>query len=274
MLSYSAYSSMPTYLHISSDLTYLANQAYSPYLASQPIHLLQHIRHTLICCIVRRMVITIASFKGGVGKSTTAIHLAKFFDELAPTVLVDGDPNRSVTKWAKRGSNALTFRVIDERLLAKEARNFTHTVIDTKARPDEEDLHALVEGSDLLILPCTPDALALETLDCAVNELHKFGGSSYRVLLTNVPPAPQRDGEDARELLESLNLPLFKRHIRSVKAFKRAAILGCTVREVPGDERSIVAWDDYEAIGNEILTLLNQESNTGASLVEHHEHTA
>jgi chromosome partitioning protein len=220
------------------------------------------------------MVITIASFKGGVGKSTTAIHLAQFFNELAPTVLVDGDPNRSVTKWAKRGQNALAFRVIDERLLAKEAKNFTHTIVDTKARPDEEDLQALVEGSDLLILPCTPDALALETLECAVNELHKIGASSYRVLLTNVPPAPQRDGEDARELLQSLHLPLFNRHIRSVKAFKRAAIQGCTVRDVAGDERSVVAWNDYETVGNEILGLLSEQTKTGETLTERHEHTA
>ena len=49
------------------------------------------------------MVVTVASFKGGVGKSTTAIHLAAYLQALAPALLVDGDPNRSVSEWARAG---------------------------------------------------------------------------------------------------------------------------------------------------------------------------
>lgn len=41
-------------------------------------------------------ILTVTGYKGGVGKSVTAVHLATFFSELGKTVLVDGDPNRTV----------------------------------------------------------------------------------------------------------------------------------------------------------------------------------
>jgi chromosome partitioning protein len=106
------------------------------------------------------MIITVASFKGGVGKSTTAVHLAAFVQQkLGSTLLVDGDPNRSVTVWAKRGE--LPFPLCDERQAAKLARQYENLIFDTKARPEKEDLKALADGCDLLIIPSTPDALAL-----------------------------------------------------------------------------------------------------------------
>jgi chromosome partitioning protein len=59
------------------------------------------------------MIVTVASFKGGQAKTTTAMHLAAFFQEDEPTLPIDGAPNRSATGWAKR--KGLPFRAIDER---------------------------------------------------------------------------------------------------------------------------------------------------------------
>jgi chromosome partitioning protein len=45
--------------------------------------------------------------------------------------------------------------VVDERHAIKESRNFDHVVIDTEARTEGNDLKALAEGCDLMVIPCT-----------------------------------------------------------------------------------------------------------------------
>lgn len=197
------------------------------------------------------MIVTVASFKGGVGKTTTAVHLATYFSlHHSNPILVDGDPNRSSSNWASRG--ALPFKVIDERQLAKHARAYEHIVIDTEARPTKEDLEALADGCDLLILPTTPDALALDALLQTVDELKGLGAANFRILLTMVPAAPSRDGAEARSLLADNDLPVFRKEIPRLVAFQKAALTGVPVKDVK-DPRAQNAWASYDLVGMEVL---------------------
>jgi len=195
------------------------------------------------------MIVTVASYKGGVGKTTTAVHLATYLQQHAPTLLVDGDPTRSASGWARRGS--LPFKVVDERQAARYARDFEHAVIDTEARPDEEDLRALVGGCDLLVIPTTPDALALDALMLTVTALHGLSAANYRILLTVIPPRPNRDGEEARAMLAQSRLPVFAGGVRRLAAFQKAALAGVPVHMVQ-DPRAADAWGDYHAVGEQL----------------------
>lgn len=196
------------------------------------------------------MIVTVASYKGGVGKTTTAVHLAAYFQQKASTVLIDGDDNNSASTWAKRGS--LPFPVVDVRQTARVARQFEHVVIDTQARPSPEDLKELIDGCDLLVIPSTPDALSLDALMLTVEALKSLQAKSYKILLTVIPPKPSRDGDEARSMLAEEQLPVFSGAVRRLVAFQKAALSGCLVSQVD-DPRSDWGWEDYVNVGKEVL---------------------
>lgn len=197
-------------------------------------------------------IITVSGYKGGCGKSTSALHLAAFLAERGNVVLVDGDSNRTSLNWSKRGSGALGFECVDERRAMKAITGRDFVVFDTPARPDSSDLKEMAEGCDLLILPMIPDIVNLEpTLQIAKD----LKTAPYRCLLTIVQPFPSREGETMLEDLRSNKIPVFSTMIRRREGYRRAALLGRTIRDVE-DSRARSAWEDYERLGAEILELI------------------
>jgi chromosome partitioning protein len=201
--------------------------------------------------IGKTMIITVASFKGGVGKTTTAIHLAAYLQAQADTLLIDADPNRSASNWASRGK--LPFAVVDA-WQAPRRHAYPHVVIDTQARPVPEDLAVLADSCHLLVLPTTPDVLALDALVLTLEYLTAIGANRYRILLTITPPKPSREAEQVREMLVESGLPVFAASVRRLVAFQKAAQLGVPVYSAK-DARAREGWRDYECIGQELMQI-------------------
>lgn len=196
------------------------------------------------------MIITVTSMKGGVGKTTTALHIAAYLQSKGETILADGDLNRSASSWASRGNPP--FQVFDRDKIEK-AGAFEHLVIDTEARPSDEALVQLAESSDLLVIPTTPTAFAVEGVIQALGVLGELPSNSYKILLTMCPPPPSKEGQKVQESLTKAGLSVFKTRIRRYTAYQKAEGEGVIVRDVKGDRNAKIAWGDYAAAGKEIL---------------------
>ena len=192
-------------------------------------------------------IITVTGYKGGVGKSTTAIHLATFFSEFGKTLLVDGDLNKTSLAWAARGE--FPFEVVNQHKAIKAISGKDYVVIDTPARPDSDELSDLADGCDLLILPTTPDVVSLDPMMQTARDLDEQ--VFYRVLITIVPPYPNKEGETMKQELQKADVPVFNTLIRRTTGYQQAAMKGVPIRDLKsGDQKK--AWQDYKNLGKEI----------------------
>jgi chromosome partitioning protein len=200
----------------------------------------------------------VLSRKGGVGKSTTAIHLGGYLAEVSEkgdeVLLVDTDPSRNALRWAKRGQ--LPFRVVGEDEVdayPAMARNAKHLIVDMRGSPSAEEIENAMRLAEVMVIPIMPSGLALDTLLQTRRDLQRLGREDrYRVLLTAVPPWPYRRGPQARAKLEELGIPLFGGEVRRLEAFETAADNGVLVRDVP-DRRARRGWEDYVRVSEELI---------------------
>jgi chromosome partitioning protein len=197
-------------------------------------------------------IVTVTGYKGGVGKSTTAVHLAAYFSARGETVLIDGDANRTAIAWAARGE--FPFRVGDERQMGKLLQGAEYAVIDTQARPTSNDLKELAKGCDLLILPTSPDVVSVEQMLQIERELQGMNANN-RALITLAPPFPSRRGEQMQEEFDRADVPVFRTIIRRAVVFQDAALAGKPVSALSSFSAKI-AWRDYELLGKEVERLL------------------
>ena len=196
-------------------------------------------------------IITFSGYKGGVGKSTSAIHLAAFLSARGKTLLVDGDRNSTCLNWASSG--LLSFAVLDQNKAAGSIKQYQFVVIDTQASPTKEDLLELAGSSNLLILPTQPNVISLQPMLQTSKDLK---GANYRLLITVVPPYPSRVGEELKSDLINNNVPVFEAMIRRSAGIDKAASAGKTLKQLSSRQR--LAWLDYEKLGAEVLTILGE----------------
>ncbi len=106
----------------------------------------------------------LANSKGGVGKSTIAVHLAVWLHDRAESVaLIDVDHQRSSSLWAREAEPGLQVLSLDSpddviKQVKKLAKDYQHVVIDGPAGLDEIT-RAMLLVADIALIPCGPSLL-------------------------------------------------------------------------------------------------------------------
>ena len=195
------------------------------------------------------MIVALAQSKGGVGKSTAAIHIAAYFQTQGPTLLVDSDHVRASLAWSRRGK--LPFTVVDENQQAKamQERRYEHIIIDTPGSIDEQGLREIAAGCHMMVIPAVPEASATDGLLYTLSKLR--GIDNFRVLLNRVKHNRPQEAVELRTVLVDMGVKVFTTEIPDLVAFDKASAQGVPVYEAD-DRRAAKAWEAFEALGEEI----------------------
>lgn len=166
-------------------------------------------------------VLVFASRKGGSGKSTLAAHLASFIAKPSrPTLLVDGDPQGSLSLWHKlRNQEELAIkhgvRNLGETLREAKRDGYEWVLVDTPPNKSSAVAEA-IKHATLVIIPTRPNLFDIAALQDTVHiarELRK----PYAAVINAAPP---KRGEaeaavvaDARGALNALKVPVWSGQI-------------------------------------------------------------
>ena len=202
----------------------------------------------------RPFIVAITNLKGGVAKTTTAVHFAEYLRKFGTTILVDSDPNRSAMSWSRR-REVDGFHVVNEMELARFSGQACAYVIDTKARPDDEDCMALVRTASAIVLPTSSNGDDLRVTIQTAKMLAEVGSTKHRALITRArTQAGSTDTLEAKKYLEQQGIPVFNRAIRHYVAYPAAFLDGVPVRDVK-NPKAKDAWSDYEAVMKELINV-------------------
>jgi len=198
-------------------------------------------------------VISLTSFKGGVGKSTLAVNLAGALALNASTLLVDEDPIQSCYQWAKQNGSLPMPVLLPEEVQKSDLSTSRYLLVDTEGRPKLEDLSELIRSSTWTLIPCGTSGLEIDGTLRLIDALRNADAKleKAKVVITKAPPVGTV-GQQARDALRGAGIPVANRVVRSYVAHQRAAELGVLVKDVP-DPRASQAWADVLELAMEVV---------------------
>jgi chromosome partitioning protein len=180
------------------------------------------------------MIVSLYSTKGGCGKSTLAVCLAAYWSQSKKTVLIDADPQASLSVCRQEVLHVPVFEDTSKgvgKTIARLAGEYERVVIDTAGYRRRKSVEALAH-SDFVLIPCKPSPFDVREALAAVEAVREIDGSKerkgaplrYAIVLTMA----QRTAVSAqfREQLEQSGAPFMSAQIGQRVAFVETPSIG------------------------------------------------
>ena len=216
-------------------------------------------------------VISFASSKGGVGKSTTALALGQLLShEGFDVTIVDADPNQPIVEWGNRNNdtsitiigNVDDTNILDIIEVESEKKQFVIVDLEGTANSLVSFSFSL---SDLVVIPTTGShvdtAEVARTTRLVINNSRARAREiPYRVLLTRVSYIKPRTVRILRKHLNDQAVPMFDTEMIERDAFKAIYTFGkdmysLTDKDVSNPEKAI---ENVSQFAVEVLEIIKE----------------
>src|SRR5215831_4661977 len=185
-------------------------------------------------------VITLASRKGGAGKSTLTTQLAaQAHQQGRRTLIIDADPQGSVSLWHSRRAAALPKLVTPERGLDRAIafamiEGFDTVFIDT-APTMWVVVQEAIRAATLVLIPARPGFFDLDAVQETVKTARERN-KPYAVVI-NAAPVRRDDKEttlvaQSRAYLDGLGIPVWAGQISQRAGFQSTLAAGASAAEI------------------------------------------
>ncbi|MCR2764975.1 ParA family protein [Microbacterium sp. zg.B48] len=208
----------------------------------------------------RTHIVAIANQKGGVGKTTLTTQLAAVLSRRFRVLVVDVNPQRSTVWWAENARDRLPFDFAGYQSPAALAQlpeltaECDFVLVDTPGGVEATPLlETVLDAVDYVMVPMTPERLAVEPTARTVSRLIEPRRVRYGVLLNRIDPSIPTQLRTFQELLDTtLGLARFEAHLRKYQAYAEAPVLGQLVTATPPTGRTAGYIADLTRVGYEL----------------------